>query len=96
MKPFVITVDFRLRAGRMAEFLPLMIENANASKTREPGCRQFDVLIPREGGDWVRLYELYDSKAAFDEHLKAAHFLAFREATREMIEKSTIEQFDMA
>lgn len=95
MKPFVISVDFRLNAGRLSEFLPLMIENAKLSKTREPGCRQFDVLVHHEGGDRVRLYEIYESKAAFDEHLQAAHFLAFREATKGLIAQTVIEHFDM-
>src|SRR5688572_10887364 len=70
MKAFVITVDFKLHPGRGAEFLPLMTANAKASADNEPGCRRFDVLVPHKGADWVRLYEIYDSEAAFDDHRK--------------------------
>ena len=96
MKPFVITVDFRLHPGRGAAFVPLITVNARASLADEPGCRRFDVLVPAEGADWVRLYEIYDSDAAFDAHRKTAHYLSFKDATKDMIAKTLVERFDLA
>lgn len=96
MKPFVITVDFQIHPGRFAEFLPLITENARLSEANEPGCRRFDVLVPEDGGNWVRLYEIYASEDAFGEHRKAAHYLGFKEATRDMIAKTSIERFALA
>ncbi len=46
MATYVIIVELRIRSGRMAEFLPLIEANAKASRTHEPGCRRFDVLVP--------------------------------------------------
>ena len=57
-----------------------MIENAEASCTREPGCRQFDVCESADGAQ-VFLYEIYDDEAAFKSHLGTDHFLRFNALT---------------
>jgi quinol monooxygenase YgiN len=33
MGRYVVTVDFEVQAGKLAEFMPLMIENAEKSRT---------------------------------------------------------------
>ena len=66
---FVIIVDFLIKENEVENFKPLMLENARASLMDEPGCRQFDVCFDLEDSRKCFLYEVYDSKAAFDEHL---------------------------
>jgi len=95
MSRFVITVDFQLHPGAMREFLPLMVENANKSREIEPGCKRFDVLLPKYSPDRILLYEIYRDKAAFAEHLKAAHFLAFDSATKTMIKEKKIVEYTL-
>ena len=70
-------VDFRLKAGTFDRFRKLIVENARASVRDEPGCRQFDVVIPSGDADRVVLYEIYDDPAAFDAHKRTPHFAAF-------------------
>ena len=96
MPPFVITVDFHVKPGRMAGFLPLMRDNARTSLANEPGCRRFDVLLPEGGAGWLRLYEIYDSEAAFDVHCRTPHFLSFKAATADMVAKVSVERFALA
>jgi (4S)-4-hydroxy-5-phosphonooxypentane-2,3-dione isomerase len=92
MTRFVITVEFDLHPGALREFLPLMVENANKSRDLEPGCERFDVLLPKDAADRVLLFEIYTDKAAFGEHLKAAHFLSFDKATKALIrDKKVVE-----
>jgi (4S)-4-hydroxy-5-phosphonooxypentane-2,3-dione isomerase len=74
---YVVMVDFRLHAGSLAAFRPLMDLNARLSVRDEPGCRRFDVVEPSGGTDRIFLYEIYDDRAAFDAHLKTKHFLDF-------------------
>lgn len=90
---YAVTVTFRTKPGRMAEFLPLMIENARTSRTAEPGCQQFDIC---QGTDpeTVFLYEIYDDRAAFDAHLESAHFKSFDAAVAGMIADKTVELYD--
>lgn len=92
---YAVTVTFTLHPGRMAEFMPLMIENARQSLTLEPGCRQFDICTTREDGpaDEVFLYEVYDSAAAFGAHLESAHFRLFDAKVRDMIAAKTVRSY---
>ena len=41
---YVVLVDFKVKPERLKDFMPLMLENARASR-EEPGCRQFDVCV---------------------------------------------------
>jgi quinol monooxygenase YgiN len=92
MSGYVIIVDFKLQPGKMSDFRKLMDANAIASCRYEPGCRRFDVLLPTAGTDRILLYEIYDDRAAFEAHLKTAHFDVFnRESALLVAEKSVIE-----
>ena len=65
--------------------------NAALSVQSEPGCLQFDVLTPySESDSSVFLYEIYRDKAAFDDHLDAAHYLHFAKITGEMVVAKTV------
>ncbi|MEO1140234.1 MAG: putative quinol monooxygenase [Pseudomonadota bacterium] len=81
---FAVTVSFRIHPGQMGAFLPLMVTNARASLTEEPGCHQFDVCADGPP-DTVFLYELYTDRAAFDAHLATPHFKNFDAATANMV-----------
>ena len=85
MKRYVVAVDFTLHPGVAEEFMPLMLENAQKSRTLEPGCDRFDVCVPAGETDRVFLYEIYQDEAAFQAHLKTEHFLKFDAATKTYI-----------
>ena len=76
---YVVTVVFRARPEHRDDFRKAMIENATASRTREPGCRQFDVCESPDGT--IFLYEIYDDEAAFKAHLATEHFRRFNSTT---------------
>ena len=82
---YVVAVEFEIRPESWQRFLPLMLENAQASARDEQGCRQFDVCAPPDGASRVFLYEVYDDETAFKAHLETPHFKSFAEATKEMI-----------
>lgn len=81
----VIIVDFEIKPDRVANFLPLMQENAAASVRDEPGCHQFDVCRDPDAPHRIFLYETYDDRAAFEAHLASSHFRNFDTATADMI-----------
>lgn len=89
---YVVTVGFDIQPARLAEFLPLMRENARASVENEPGCRQFDVCIDPARPASVFLYEVYDDRAAFEVHLASAHFRRFDAAVRDMVANKTVRR----
>ena len=86
----VVTVEFAIVPSLWDSFLPLMVENARASREKEPGCRQFDICTDPAKPATVFLYELYDDRAAFDAHLASSHFKAFAAATQPMIAARTV------
>ncbi|MCR9125796.1 MAG: antibiotic biosynthesis monooxygenase [Rhodobacteraceae bacterium] len=90
---FAVTVTFRISAGRMAEFLPLIVANARASRDTEAGCHRFDVATDPGRPDEVFLYELYTDRAAFDAHMQTDHFRSFDGAAGGMIAEKAIATY---
>ncbi|MEM1067148.1 MAG: putative quinol monooxygenase [Pseudomonadota bacterium] len=90
---FVLIVEIEVVGGRMDEFLPLVTANATASVADEPGCRQFDVCVARDRADFVTLYEVYDSEAAFAAHKGTPHFAAFDAAAGTLMASKTATVF---
>lgn len=70
---YAVAVTFRAKPEFRAQFRAAMIENATESRTKEPGCRQFDVCENAEGE--IFLYEIYDDEAAFQAHRESPHFV---------------------
>jgi (4S)-4-hydroxy-5-phosphonooxypentane-2,3-dione isomerase len=70
---FVLSVDLRIKPENVESFTAKAIENA-ADSRKEPGCRQFDVLVDPKDRTKVLLYEVYADDKAFDAHQQTAHF----------------------
>ncbi len=92
---YAITVEFTLMPGAMAAFRALIDENAQNSIDLEPGCQRFDVLLRQNTPDTVFLYEVYDSRQAFEAHLQTAHFLSFNLQSERLIRGRTITAYNM-
>ncbi|MDJ0630557.1 MAG: putative quinol monooxygenase [Rhodobacter sp.] len=92
----VVVVDFAVNPERMAEFLPLMKVQAQNSLDLEDGCKRFDVCIDRHDPNRILLYELYVDDAAFQSHLKSAHFIAFDRAVSDMVVEKTVRTLQLA
>lgn len=78
-KTFVVLAELSVSELHRTEFLELCAFDSRSSVENEPGCRQFDVLTMGSAPDAIILYEVYDSKAAFDAHLATSHYAAFAE-----------------
>ena len=70
---FVLSVDLRIKPENIESFIAQALENAAHSR-KEPGCRQFDVLVDPKDRTKVLLYEVYADDKAFDAHQQTAHF----------------------
>jgi quinol monooxygenase YgiN len=93
----VILVEFTLAPATRDAFRALILENAAVSMQCEPGCRQFDVLMPEgDPGDRVILYEIYDDAAAFDAHLASEHYRHFAEASAPFVHSKTVTRLGFA
>ncbi len=95
MSGFVVLAQFEVKAGKLAELVEVAKVDAKASVANEPGCRRFDVLVPRDGAERVVLYEIYDNEAAFQAHLETPHLKAIRDAIGPLVADRHVDMFDI-
>jgi len=43
-----VVVRYKVKPGKMGEFLPILRCHVADTKARESGCLQFDILLPRD------------------------------------------------
>jgi autoinducer 2-degrading protein len=89
LENFALIVEFEVRPEHLQRFNELVAINARASVEKEPGCQQFDVLYQADEPNRVVLYEIYDSAAAFAEHMACEHTKTFLQAAKELVVKQT-------
>ncbi|MDX0967289.1 putative quinol monooxygenase [Sinorhizobium medicae] len=76
LNSYVVIVTFEVKMAYRGVFREAILENASASRGSEPGCTVFDVWENQDGSE-IFLYEVYNSEAAFKEHLSTEHFRRF-------------------
>jgi autoinducer 2-degrading protein len=69
----VLQVNIRIKPENVDAFMKHVIANATATR-KEPGCRQFEVLVDPADKTKVMLFEVYDDEKAFEAHQQGAHF----------------------
>jgi (4S)-4-hydroxy-5-phosphonooxypentane-2,3-dione isomerase len=89
-----LIVEFVIRSPHVDAFRDAIVENALASTTNEPGCRQFDVCIDPDRDNVFFLYEIYDDDAAITAHLASAHFQHMNALTQDWVEQKTVWRYD--
>jgi quinol monooxygenase YgiN len=70
---FVLVVNLRIKPDNVERFMKQALENAREAR-KEPGCRQFDVLVDPQDKTKVMLYEIYNDEKAFEAHQQTPHF----------------------
>ncbi len=90
---FVVIATFNVKEGAMPEFLGIAHGDARDSVANEPGCQQFDAVIPEDAPDHLVLYEVYDDRAAFERHLEQPHYLPFRDAVPRLTDGDPVVRF---
>ena len=80
MSAFALMVHLQVKPENLERFMEMALENAAATRTTEPGCQQFDVLVDPDEPTRVAFYELYDSKDAFEAHQQTGHFQKYLES----------------
>ena len=87
---FVVVAAFEVNPADQDRFLALAHDDASRSVEREPGCRQFDVCVDLQKSGSVLFYEVYDDRAAFEDHKRTEHFKAFDDGSRPLIVRSEV------
>jgi quinol monooxygenase YgiN len=78
-------VELDIVPGQRDAFLARAREHRGNVMKNEPGCQRFDISVPDDGDDKVRLYEVYADQAAFDLHMETAYMKEYRADTGAMV-----------
>ncbi len=70
---FVLVVNIRIKPENVDRWMKMALDNAREAR-KEPGCRQFDVLVDPKDKTRVLLYEIYNDEKAFEAHQATPHF----------------------
>lgn len=70
---FVLAVMLRIKPENVERFMAEALANAREAR-KEPGCRQFEVLVDAADRTKVMLFEIYDDEKAFEAHQQTPHF----------------------
>ncbi len=70
---FVLVVTIRIKPENVDRWMPMALENARAAR-KEPGCRQFEVLVDPKDRTKIMLFEVYNDEKAFEVHQQTPHF----------------------
>jgi quinol monooxygenase YgiN len=73
---FVLQVNIRIKPENVDAFMQKLQANAAAAR-KEPGCKQFDVLVDPQDKTKVMLYEVYNDEKAFEHHQQGAAFKTY-------------------
>jgi (4S)-4-hydroxy-5-phosphonooxypentane-2,3-dione isomerase len=86
---YVNAVDLDIVPEHREKFLAAIKENG-AATVKEPGCRQFDILVLASNPNHVFLYEVYDNEAALQSHRNTEHFKKYAATTANMVAKREV------
>jgi quinol monooxygenase YgiN len=86
-----VLVRYKVKPGRMDEFLPILKRHVANTKAKESGCLQFDILLPHDGKEgFVHLYEVYADEAAFQAHNASASLAKYKFDTEPLLSERSI------
>lgn len=74
---FVVAVFLEAKKGHADDVKSALIAHAAECRANEPGCEQFDVSQDPVDGNSFLLYQVFDSRAAFDSHHEREHYARF-------------------
>jgi (4S)-4-hydroxy-5-phosphonooxypentane-2,3-dione isomerase len=81
---YINIVDLNIKPADLASFLVAAKENAAAS-VKDPGCREFNIVVSRTDPNNVVFFEVYDNEAALDVHRATDHYKKYQAAAASMV-----------
>jgi autoinducer 2-degrading protein len=82
--PIVNAIDLDIAPAEMDKYLAAIKENGAAS-VKEPGCREFNIMVSATDPNHVFLFEVYDDAAAAEAHRATEHFKKYAATTASMV-----------
>jgi quinol monooxygenase YgiN len=81
-----------------AEYLPAyrdaLAEEVRASMELEPGVLSLYAVFEKEDPTRLTILEIYASRQAYEQHVKSAHFLKYKNGTLHMVKSLELVEVD--
>jgi quinol monooxygenase YgiN len=91
--PYIVNaINLDIVPEQFDKFMEVAKENAAAS-TKDPGCREFNIVVAQNDPHHIMFFEVYENAAALDFHRATDHFKKFQAATKDMVAKRDVRQF---
>ena len=96
MSKIGIAVLYKVKSGQRATVLELVKGHAERTKANEPGCLQFEVLVPHDQEDELRLFEMYADADAFKAHTQAPYLARIGQDLKPLLDERIVTVCDIA
>ena len=86
----LITID----PARLEEYKAYLKEGVTASMSREPGVLVLYPTIRKDAPNVFTILEIYANRAAYESHIKSAHFQKYKQGTLDMVQSLELVDVD--
>ena len=84
-RPMVRIAELEIDPEQLDAYKAILAEEQEASVRREPGVLMLHSVSIADSPTHIRLLEVYASRAAYEAHLKTAHFVKYKSSTEKMV-----------
>ncbi len=85
MSAVVLFVELEIVPGHRDDFVARGRRHRDNVLKNEPDCQRFDISVPDDAENMIRLYEVYADQAAVDHHMGTSYMAAYREDTGDWV-----------
>jgi 4-carboxymuconolactone decarboxylase len=83
--PMVRLSKLVIDASQLEAYRAFLTEEVNESMRLEPGVRTLYAVSEKERPTHFTILEIYADRAAYESHIKSAHFLKYKTGTKDMV-----------
>jgi quinol monooxygenase YgiN len=83
--PMVRIAELEIDPAQLDAYKAILAEEQEASVRREPGVLMLHSVALASDPTHIRLLEVYASQRAYEDHLKAPHFIKYKTSTAPMV-----------
>ncbi|UJW85144.1 putative quinol monooxygenase [Devosia sp. SL43] len=77
--------EIEVDPARLDAYKALLAEVGRASLELEPGVLMLHSVSLKDAPTHIRVFEVYASRAAYEEHIQTPHFLSYKADTADMV-----------
>jgi (4S)-4-hydroxy-5-phosphonooxypentane-2,3-dione isomerase len=90
---YINLVELDIVPAEFDKFIEALKENGAAS-VKDPGCREFNIIVSEKDPHHVLVFEVYDNAAALEAHRATDHYKKYQATVANMVAKRDVRAFD--